>query len=104
VSFPDLGGEPLAAVADNTAPLVHSVGNFGVGTKRLWNRDIQKARLGDAFVTGNTTVHNPHLRNPDLVNRGVIIREESFGIRALLSETKIVPLVTPPFSKCILNR
>src|SRR5262249_40340830 len=53
VSFLDLGGEALAAVADDTAPFVDSVWNGRVGTERLRDRGIQQARLTYTFVAGN---------------------------------------------------
>ena len=93
----------LAPMADDTSPIRGRVRNPGVGTERLRHGRVGEASLGDALMTRRATVDDVHLRDPDLVDFGPVIRQQAPAVSSRLGKAHIAALVPLPLSAQILD-
>jgi len=97
VGLSDLGGGTLAAMAHHASPFLHAVRNRRMGAKGLRHGSVGEARLGHARVASGATVDHIHLGNPNLFDSGLIIGQQTLGVRPCLRETSVLALIAFPW-------
>src|SRR5260221_12021627 len=80
VSFGNLCGRPLSAVADGAAPVANIVRDGRMRAKRMRDSGIGEARLRNALVACWAAVGCIHSRQPDLLDGRAVIGGKLLGI------------------------
>src|SRR4029077_6549652 len=95
--FSNLRGRALAAVTYRAAPVPDVMRDRRMGPEWLRNIRIHQTRLRHALVAGDTAVYHAHFGYPDLINAGMKIRQQTFGVRPRLRKARVGALILLPF-------
>ena len=94
----------LAAVTNRTTPFTDAMRDRGMHAKWLRHRRVEQAGLCNSLVASGATVYYAQVRDPNLVDVGMVVGEQTLRVRPGLGKADVVALIALPFAKQILYR
>src|SRR5579862_6306056 len=96
-------GRTLATMTDDASPIGDGMRDRWMCPERLRYRSVLQRRVGDTNVTCCTSIHDLHLRYPDLADSWMKIREQSFRIGPCLGIPCVIPLKSLPIAEVVFH-